>query len=134
MKRWLLILLTAIGVLLLIVALFALRFSRMTRTVRAAPIADVDVRTVADGTYEGEFGDFLVRVKVRVTVRGGRMETVEITEQHAGPGYEAKETVERILAAQSPRVDAVTGATGSSRCIMVAVARALASAPRLGSP
>jgi len=45
--------------------------------------------------------------------------------QHCGPGYEAKEVLDRIVAAQSPQVDVVTGATGSSRCLMAAVHRAL---------
>ena len=43
------------------------------------------------------------------------------------PGYEALATTERIEAAQSPRVEAVSGATSSSRSIMVATYRALTS-------
>ena len=111
---------------------FFLRFRRMARTVQAAKVEHVDLARVPDGSYEGEFGDFLVRVKARVKVAGGRIEAVEIVEQHSGPGYEAKETVDRILAAQSPVVDVVSGATGSSKCIMAAVSRALQSAPAPG--
>lgn len=107
---------------------FFLRFRKMARTIRAVEIEHVDLAGVPDGSYEGEFGDFLVHVKARVKVAAGRIESVEIVDQRCGPGYEAKETVDRILAAQSPVVDVVSGATGSSRCIMAAVYRALRSA------
>ncbi|MFO7649926.1 MAG: FMN-binding protein, partial [bacterium] len=111
---------------------FFVRFRKMARTVRAEKVEHVDLARVPDGSYEGEFSDFLVKVKARVNVAGGRIEAVEIVEQHCGPGYEARETVDRILEAQSPVVDVVSGATGSSKCIMAAVSRALLSAPTPG--
>lgn len=55
----------------------------------------------------------------------GRIAAVDVVEQEASPGYEVRETVERIEAAQSPRVAAVSGATWSSRSIMITVYRAL---------
>lgn len=67
----------------------------------------------------------MVSVNLEVTVKDHRIVEIDIKEQDCGPGYEARETVDRILEAQSPRVDAVTGATGSSMCIMIAVHRAL---------
>ncbi|MGB7055012.1 MAG: FMN-binding protein [bacterium] len=48
-----------------------------------------------------------------------------MTEQRSGPGYEALETIDRIIGAQSPNVDVVSGATGSSKSIMIAVQNAL---------
>ena len=42
-----------------------------------------------------------------------------------GPQYDAKDMTNRIVAAQSPKTDAVSGATGSSKVIMIAVYDAL---------
>ena len=131
MKKGLIVLLVVVGVLAVVIGLFALRFAKMARTVRAVTIEDVDVTRIQDGSYDGTFGDFLVLARARVSVVAGRMVSITIIEQRCGPGYEAKGVVARILAAQTPRVDAVSGATGSSRCIMAAVFRALALAPHV---
>ncbi len=128
LRTFLFVLLVFVVVVLGLVGWFALRCGQMARTVRSAPLAAVDLNQVADGTYQGRFGDFLVSTTVEVTVAQHRITAVRVIDQHCGPGYEAKGTAERIVAAQSPVVDAVSGATGSSRCIMVAVYRALTAA------
>ena len=121
----LIVLLVLVAVLLGVGGCFVARYRKMAATLRAAPVADVDLSQLADGVYTGTFSEFLVSATVRITVEERRITSVELMEQRCGPGYEAKETVERIVAAQSPKVDAVTGATGSSLCIMAAAYRAL---------
>jgi len=49
----------------------------------------------------------------------------DMLEQQSGPGYGALEILDRIVEGQSPRVDVVSGASGSSKAIMIAVYRAL---------
>lgn len=126
MKR---VILTVLGCLLLLIlslaVFFVIRFNRMRNVMLSAPVADVDLSQLADGDYDGEFGDFLVTAKVRVKVAGHRIESIQVLDQHCGPGYEALPVLDRIVAAQSPKVDVLTGATGSSRCLMAAVYRAL---------
>lgn len=116
------------GVVGLAVALLAGRMALMAGRLDAAyaTVTPVDLSRVADGEYVAEFGDFLVRAEVAVTVRGGRITAVTVVRQDCGPGYEAEDIPSRIVAAQSPRVDVVSGATGSSKSIMVAAHRALA--------
>lgn len=97
----------------------------MVRRIESVRIEDIDLDQVADGIYPGEFDDFLVKVQLEVTVQGHRITDIKIIDQRASPNHEALETIDRIIAAQSPKVDAVTGATGSSRCIMIAVQKAL---------
>jgi uncharacterized protein with FMN-binding domain len=128
-KKLLYVLLAVVVVLVVFVGWFVLRFRRMAQVMTQAPTASVDLSRLADGNYTGTFGDFLVTAKVRVKVASGRITSVEVLDQHAGPGYEAKDIPARIVAAQSPNVDVVTGATGSSRCLMAAVHRALNSPP-----
>jgi uncharacterized protein with FMN-binding domain len=88
-------------------------------------ISPINLAKVADGVYEGSFGDFVVSAKVAVTVKNHRIAQIKILDQSCGPGYEALDTVNRILKAQTPKVDAVTGASSSSRSIMIAINRAL---------
>ncbi|MBN2586093.1 MAG: FMN-binding protein [Candidatus Fermentibacteraceae bacterium] len=125
-KKVLKILGIIVFLLIIAAAFFKFRYDKMVRTIEAQTVEDVDLGSIDDGIYSGSFGDFLVRVSLDVTVSGGRITDIRITDQQCGPGYEALETVDRILEAQSPAVDAVSGATGSSRCIMISVARALA--------
>jgi uncharacterized protein with FMN-binding domain len=116
-------------VVLIAAGAFYLRYSKMTTEVKSAydQIADVNLAKIPDGAYSGSFGDFLVSVDLTVTVKDSAISDITVNEQSCGKGYEALETVDRIIQAQSPRVDAVTGATGSSMTIMVAAYRALTS-------
>ncbi|MBD3239307.1 MAG: FMN-binding protein [Chitinivibrionales bacterium] len=129
-KKILAVLAVIVAVAVIAVIAFVVRYRKMAETVDSVRVEDIDISTIQDGAYTGSFGDFLVHVEAKVTVDSQRIADIEIINQRCGKGYEALETVDRILAAQSPRVDAVSGATGSSKCIMVAVQNALASAPR----
>lgn len=64
-------------------------------------------------------------VDLEVYVSAHRIDSIRIVEQSSGPGYNASETLGRILEKQQPRVDIVTGATISSKCLMVAANKAL---------
>lgn len=85
-----------------------------------------------DGVYQGEAKSFPNKARVRVTVQGGRIHDVEILAHFAsGIGHQADDVIPgRIVAEQSTAVDAVTGATNSSRVIMNAVEDALQNARR----
>ncbi|MBU0629848.1 MAG: FMN-binding protein [Candidatus Margulisbacteria bacterium] len=120
-----------LGIILLVivcvVGVFFVRFTMMAKNVASQyrQITTVNLAQLADGKYSGSFGDFLVYVKVEVTVNKHAIREIKVVDQRCGPGYEALETVDRIIKAQSPKVDAVTGASGSSMSIMIAVNRAL---------
>jgi uncharacterized protein with FMN-binding domain len=124
-KKVLTALVIIVGLLIIAVVFFKFRYDKMVRTINAQTIEYVDLNEIDDGIYSGGYGDFLVSVSLDVTVSGGRITDIRITDQRSGPGYEALETIDRIMEAQSPVVDAVSGATGSSRCIMISVYRAL---------
>ncbi|OGC11243.1 hypothetical protein A3K48_01805 [candidate division WOR-1 bacterium RIFOXYA12_FULL_52_29] len=117
----------ALLVIVVVIGVFFVRYQMMASNVIAQyrQIKTVDLSRVADGVYSGSFGDFLVYVKVEVTVKRRVIASIKVVDQRSGPGYEALATVDRIIKAQSPKVDAVTGASGSSMSIMIAVNRAL---------
>ncbi len=91
-------------------------------------IGPVNLAEIPDGVYNGSSGSIPVFVNLDITIRKHRIEEILIVKQRSGKGYQARETVDRIRAAQQPKVDAITGATLSSKCIMVAASNALASA------
>jgi uncharacterized protein with FMN-binding domain len=128
MKIWKKILLV-LGIFLVLIIAFGVAFffraRQMVKHIESIAIMDIDLAQIDDGVYPGEFDDFLVAVKLNVTVKEHQITKIEMVEQRAGKGYEALETIDRIIDAQSPKVDMVTGATGSSRSIMIAVQDAL---------
>lgn len=128
MRIWKKILLV-LGIFLVLTIAFGVAFSfrarQMVKHIESVKIRDVDLTQIADDVYTGEFGDFLVDVELEVTVKEHQIKKIDITKQRAGPEYEAIETIDRIIEVQSPKVDVVTGATGSSRSIMIAVHTAL---------
>jgi uncharacterized protein with FMN-binding domain len=117
-------------VIIVAITLFSMRYRTMVQRIEEENIESIRLESVEDGVYNGSFAEFLVSIDLNVTIKDHRITEIEVVEQSAGPGYEATETLDRIKAAQSPRVDAVSGATGSSKAIMIAVSNALKKASR----
>lgn len=90
-------------------------------------IGNVDLSKVKDGVYEGSYDARLVAATVRVTVKDGRMTDISLLEHKYDRGGPAEAIVGDILTEQSLDVDAVSGATNSSRTILKAVENALGS-------
>jgi len=124
-----------IGIIVLVVILLAavgfglllFRLKGMANSIEGQvnALGDINLSKISDGTYTGSCGEFLVSTTVAVEVKHHQITKITVKKQLCGQGYEALETIDRIIKAQSPKVDAVTGASTSSRSIMVAVHRAL---------
>ena len=84
-------------------------------------IKDVDLASVADGSYTGEFDAKLVYAKVRTTVKGHRIVGIDILEHRNGRGKAGEQVTSEIVTKQSLAVDGVSGATVSSKVIAKAV-------------
>lgn len=89
-----------------------------------------DMTSVADGTYVGEAMFGPVRAKVQVSVAGHAVRDVRILEHVNGLGAPAEGIVQDVVRGQSLDVDAVAGATISSRCILEAIGNALGKGER----
>ncbi|MBN2542600.1 FMN-binding protein [bacterium] len=91
-------------------------------------IADVDPSSVQDGEYTGKV---VFRNKhlyhVEVTVKSGRIEDIHVVENGTGNKYAGKGlgVIPRIIEKQSPKVEAVSGATVTSKALMKCVEKAL---------
>jgi len=112
---------------LLAIFIFGCPMEEINR-VKNMEIAHVDPADVPDGVYEGKF-PFMNRYlyHVKVTVKEGRIDGIEVVENGTGNDYakKGKKVIERILKKQTPKVDAVSGATVTSKALMKCVERAL---------
>jgi len=100
---------------------------------QTAPVmgAPVDNARLKDGTYEGIYRGGPNKAVVEVTIKDQAIVNIQIVEHQAWKGHKAEAPiVERIIANQSTRVDAVSGATNSSNVIMNAVQNAVEKAYR----
>lgn len=95
------------------------------------PTTEVPEGGYKDGTYQGSGTGFGGTVTVQVTVADGKITAVDILDASGEtPSYfaSARGVVSKILAGQTPNVDAVSGATYSSNGIIQAVQNALSKA------
>lgn len=88
-------------------------------------VVDLPLSSVRDGSYVASQNNFPVAARVRVTVEAGRITDIRLLRHFHGPGHGAEAIVDRVLAIQSLQVDAVSGATYSSKVILLAIRSAL---------
>jgi uncharacterized protein with FMN-binding domain len=95
------------------------------RDVAAISFSDFEISAVADGRYTGECDVGYIFARVRVTVSGGSVTNIELLEHRNERGKAGEGVIDRILSGQHTDVDAVSGATNSSKVIKKAVENAL---------
>ena len=88
---------------------------------------EIDLTKVDDGVYEGQCDTGVVRARVQVTVRDHQMESIALLEHENGKGTPAEAILDQMVQNQTTAVDAVSGATCSSKVIRKAVENALAA-------
>lgn len=86
---------------------------------------EVDPASIPDGSYIGECDTDFVYAKVQVTIKDGKIVSMDLLEHRQGRGKAAESIIDRIIAKQSIDVDTVSGATNSSKVIKKAVENAL---------
>lgn len=125
-KRFFVVLLVLIVMLSLIGGGFYLKSIReYKQKVEQISFSDIDLKLVADGTYEGSCDTGVVNATAVVTVEGHTIMNISLTRHDNGKGAPAEEILTQMLRAQSTDVDIVSGATCSSRVIRKAVENAL---------
>lgn len=97
---------------------------------REMQIKDVDLRSLADGDYVGAFsyGGFEYRVKTVVKERR-IVDVVVLQNRDTDYAKEAEGVLPEMVKRQTPNVDAISGATTTSKALMKAVENALISGP-----
>lgn len=111
---------TFMGVLVVLIAGCA------TATIVGGPIP---VNTLRDGTYDGEARIGPVKATTKVTIQNQRIADILLVEHRNWKGGAAEKAIpQKIIQEQSTNVDAVSGATISSKAIMNAVEAAVQKA------
>ena len=85
--------------------------------VAALTFDEIDLTKVEDGVYEGQCDTGVVRVRVQVTIRNHQLESIELLEHENGRGTPAEAILDQMVQDQTTAVDAVSGATCSSKVI-----------------
>lgn len=115
----------ACGVVVLFLAIAAVFMGSTVKGVQNVPVAMPNLSDVADGVYTGEYAAGPVAVEAEVSVQNHAITEILLLRHDNGLGRPAEQIIQDILEQQSLDVDAVSGATVSSRCILKAVENAL---------
>ena len=90
----------------------------------------IDAANLKDGVYTGSGSGFSGTITVQVTVAGGKITAIQIVSSSDDAAYlnRAQAVIPSVIAAQSTSVDTVSGATYSSKGILMAIHNALVQA------
>lgn len=116
-----LILICAIGH----VVAYYIDFGAYQSKVKHIHLQETDTKGLADGQYIGEYDAGYIYAKVRVTIAHGQIEQIDILEHRNEKGAKAEKVAEHITDTQNFPVDAISGATNSSKVIQGAIQDAL---------
>ena len=117
----------AVTVLLLVmgVMLYLAKINDYKKAVDQITFQEVDVTKVPDGRYIGEYDVNVIYAKVEVVVKEGKIDSIFLLEHKNERGSRAERIIKDIVREQRIQVDAVSGATNSSKVIKKAVENAL---------
>ena len=115
-----------IGISAVFVIGLQMKLKGFSKEVSKIEIQHVDLSTVKDGVYTGEYHmNEAVGAAVKVTVENGEIKNIDILEHNCGLGKKAEAITGSVIMAQTTKVDTVSGATGSSTVILKAIEDAL---------
>lgn len=95
------------------------------KEVEAITISDIDLSKIPDGIYTGDCNVNFIHAKVEVTMKAGEIADIRLLEHKNGRGKPAEAIINDIMKQQTLDVDAVSGATNSSKVIKKAIENAL---------
>lgn len=97
----------------------------MVRNVQHISVSIPDLSDIQNGNYIGEYSIVPVYVKVEVSVNNHQITDIVILRHDNGLGSAAESIVNDVVVEQSLDIDAVSGATVSSKCILKAIKNAI---------
>ncbi len=104
------------------------RFEGNLKQLALSEISDVDLAAAEDGIYIGSYSAFPVSAEVRVTIKNHIIIDIELLKHDNGQGQGAEIIPEKVIEAQSLKVESVSGATYSSKVILKAIQDAILKA------
>lgn len=126
MKKFLKILVSVIIAGMLLVAGAGLFFSSGLKEGQNIELAGVDISTLDDGTYSGQFKNGRWSNKVSVSVRDQMIQDIELVDDMLVADPKVTQAIfDRVLEKQNTDVDVVTGATVTSKAYLKSIENAL---------
>ena len=126
MKRYIIIGSISIAVVCSILAInYMKKISNYKEKVNNIVIKDVNLDNKEDGKYIGEFDADVISAKVEVEIKNKKISNINILEHKNERGTPAEVIPKKVVEAQSLKVDAISGATNSSKVILKAIENAL---------
>lgn len=88
-------------------------------------IDEIDLKKIQDGKYFGEFDADVVAAKVEVEIKDNVIKNIKLIEHKTDKGAPAEVIIQKVVVAQSLKVDLISGATNSSKIILKSIQNAL---------
>lgn len=104
---------------------YLISVQKYKKIVKDIKISNVDLSKVSDGKYIGTCDAIVVAAEVSVTVKDHRITNITLLKHKTERGKPAEVIPGRVVKAQSLQVDAITGATNSSKVILKSIENAL---------
>jgi uncharacterized protein with FMN-binding domain len=97
------------------------------KEVHGMVVPSVDITNLKDSVYNGTFSYIGMPHRVAVTVKNHTIQEIEITKKYKRQWFKMAEgVIPRVIESQNTTVDAVCGATTSSKALLMAIHNALA--------
>ncbi|WP_419025518.1 FMN-binding protein [Emergencia sp.] len=110
------------------IAIYCFDFRDYQTKIKNIQLQGLDVSNIADGTYIGEYDAGYIYTKVEIIISNGTIENIILFEHENERGQAAEQVISNIVDTQAFPVDAITGATNSSKVIQKAIQNALEGA------
>ncbi|MBU1144999.1 MAG: FMN-binding protein [Firmicutes bacterium] len=128
MKKWQKILIIILVIVGSITVFAVIKIKEITSNLEALlqeEVLVIDLSLIEDGTYFGAYSSFPIIVEVEVTILSHEVTQIIITKHDNGQGEPAEAIVDEVILSQSLQVDAIAGASYSSKVILLAIEDAL---------
>lgn len=127
-KMWIIILICIISVIgISIGTKYLLDVKKYKNEVADIQIKNIDMTKIPDGKYTGECDVNFIDAKVVVEVKNKKIINITLVKHKNGRGKPAEKVVDEVKEKNSLQVDAVSGATNSSKVILKAIENALSN-------
>ena len=108
-----------------ILAIYITNLNDYRSRIQNMQFSNIDIASIPDGTYTGESDANLVYAKVEVVVLDGTLVSIDLLRHDNGRGDSAEQIIDDMIEQQALDVDAISGATSSSKVIRKAIENAL---------
>ena len=122
MKTMLKVLLGFLIVIIIVGASMWIKLNQNMNTIKEIPIEDIDFTVYEDGIYEGlYYYEDQIGAKVEVHIEDGNIRNIVLIEHVYGLGQKAESIIDEVILEQSLDVDYISGASTSSKVILLAI-------------